>query len=83
MGWVESIHKVTKYIEENLRGDLNIHDISRQAALSPFYFQKGFAMLCGMTVGEYIRQRRGIASIPIRLQSTKDVKFSMVRIFEI
>lgn len=26
--------------------------------MSPFYFQKGFAMLCGFTVGEYIRQRR-------------------------
>jgi len=26
--------------------------------ISPFYFQKGFAMLCGFTVGEYIRQRR-------------------------
>ena len=26
--------------------------------LVPFYFQKGFAMLCGMTVGDYIRQRR-------------------------
>jgi AraC family transcriptional regulator len=26
--------------------------------VSPFYFQKGFAMLCGFTVGEYIRQRR-------------------------
>lgn len=26
--------------------------------ISPFYFQKGFAMLCGFTVGEYVRQRR-------------------------
>lgn len=26
--------------------------------MSPFYFQKGFSMLCGMTVGDYIRQRR-------------------------
>ena len=40
------------------REELTIREIAQQAALSPFYFQKGFAMLCGMTVGDYIRQRR-------------------------
>ena len=39
-------------------GGITIREIAQQAALSPFYFQKGFAMLCGMTVGDYIRQRR-------------------------
>ena len=47
-----------QYIEQHLREELTIRDIAQQAALSPFYFQKGFAMLCGMTVGDYIRQRR-------------------------
>ena len=46
------------YIEQHLREELTIQDIAQRAALSPFYFQKGFAMLCGMTVGDYIRQRR-------------------------
>ena len=58
MDWVESIHKAIGYMEENLREDLSIQDISQKVALSPFYFQKGFAMLCGMTVAEYLRQRR-------------------------
>lgn len=58
MDWVESIHQAVRYIEQHLREELTIGDIARQAALSPFYFQKGFAMLCGMTVGDYIRQRR-------------------------
>lgn len=58
MGWAESISKAIRYIEANLREEMTVQDIARQAALSPFYFQKGFAMLCGMTVGEYIRQRR-------------------------
>ena len=58
MDWVTSIHQAIGYIEEHLREELTIRQIAQQAALSPFYFQKGFAMLCGMTVGEYIRQRR-------------------------
>ena len=58
MDWVTSIHQAIQYIEEHLREELTIREIAQQAALSPFYFQKGFAVLCGMTVGDYIRQRR-------------------------
>ena len=57
MDWVASIHQAIQYIEEHLREELTIREIAQQAALSPFYFQKGFAMLCGMTAGDYIRQR--------------------------
>mgnify|MGYP002796926652 CR=1 FL=1 len=58
MDWVASIHQAIQYIEEHLREELTIREIAQQAALAPFYFQKGFSMLCGMTVGDYIRQRR-------------------------
>ena len=58
MDWVTSIHQAIRYIEEHLREELTIREIAQRAALSPFYFQKGFAMLCSMTVGDYIRQRR-------------------------
>ncbi|MCI9414212.1 MAG: AraC family transcriptional regulator [Clostridiales bacterium] len=58
MEWVESIGKAIDYIEENITDELSIDAIAGQAHVSPFYFQKGFAMLCGFTVGEYIRRRR-------------------------
>lgn len=58
MGWIESISEAINYIEENITEDLTIEDITKQAGISPFYFQKGFAMLCGFTIGEYIRKRR-------------------------
>lgn len=32
--------------------------IANHLLISPFYFQKGCSMLCGFTVGEYIKQRR-------------------------
>ena len=55
MGWIEEIGEAISYIEENITEELTIGDISKRGFLSPFYFQKGFAMLCGFTVGEYIR----------------------------
>lgn len=58
MAWSESISKAIAYIEAHLQEPLDVKDIARAAALSPFYFQRGFTMLCGMSVGEYIRKRR-------------------------
>lgn len=58
MGWIESISEAIHYIEEHLTEDIKIEEIAKHICLSPFYFQKGFSMLCGFTVGEYIRNRR-------------------------
>lgn len=58
MGWVECIGEAIGYIEDHITEELTVERISKQVLVSPFYFQKGFTMLCGFTVGEYIRQRR-------------------------
>lgn len=58
MGWMDTIGDAVQYIEEHITDDLTVEEIAAQLHLSPFYFQKGFAMLCGFTVGEYIRSRR-------------------------
>ncbi|EJP6474108.1 AraC family transcriptional regulator [Clostridium botulinum] len=58
MKWIEGIGEAINYIEENITEEIPIENIAKKAFVSPFYFQKGFAMLCGFTVGEYIRQRR-------------------------
>ena len=57
-GWVEGIQNAIAYIEENLTEELDICDIAEKAHISAFYFQKIFTVLCGITVGEYIRKRR-------------------------
>ena len=58
MEWTECICRAISYIEDNITEELTIEDIAKQAMISPFYFQKGFAMLCGFTISEYIRNRR-------------------------
>ncbi len=57
-GWTEGIQAAIQYMEDNLTEELNIEDIAVKAYVSPFYFQKIFSVLCGFTVGEYIRNRR-------------------------
>lgn len=58
MDWIECIGEAIRYMEDNITEELTIEKIAKQVSVSSFYFQKGFAMLCGFTVGEYIRQRR-------------------------
>lgn len=57
-GWIEGFQKSIDFMEQNLTEEMNIEEIAGQAALSPFYYQRIFGALCGMTVGEYIRARR-------------------------
>ncbi len=57
-GWVEGIQRSIDYIEQHLADELDIEEISAEAALSPFYYQRIFGALCGMTAGDYIRARR-------------------------
>lgn len=58
MGWMEAIGKAIQYIEEHITEELSVEEIARYVNISTFYFQRGFSMLCGFTVSEYIRNRR-------------------------
>ncbi|MGN0575288.1 MAG: effector binding domain-containing protein [Ruminococcus sp.] len=58
MGWMEIVGDAIQYIEEHITEDITPEIIAGQVNVSPFYFQKGFAMLCGFTLGEYIRCRK-------------------------
>jgi len=57
-GWNDGIADAVNYIEEHLTDELDIVEISAKTHVSSFYFQKIFHVLCGFTVGEYIRNRR-------------------------
>lgn len=56
--WTEGIQAAIAYIEDNLTEEVKIEDIAAKAYVSPFHFQRIFNVLCGFTVGEYIRNRR-------------------------
>lgn len=58
MDWIKSISNAISYIENNLTNELTVEKVANEVLISTFYFQKGFSMLCGFTVSDYIRQRR-------------------------
>lgn len=58
MGWMEAIGTAIQYVEDHIADELTVDMIAAHVNISSFYFQKGFAMLCGFTISEYIRNRR-------------------------
>ena len=58
MEWRAIIGNSIQYIEDHITEDITVEDTAKSVGVSSFYFQKGFAMLCGFTVSEYIRNRR-------------------------
>ena len=58
MDWIQSLSKVIDYIEKHLTDDINIEEISGQAYSSSSHFQLIFHLVMGITIGEYIRNRR-------------------------
>jgi len=58
MGWVESLQRAIDYMEEHLLETISMEMIAKEANASVFHFQRTFAILTDINVGEYIRRRR-------------------------
>lgn len=58
MEWVKIIGMAIDYIEAHLLEDITVEDTANFVHISPFYFHKGFGMLCGYSFKEYVRNRR-------------------------
>lgn len=58
MDWITGIQEAINYIEDHITEELDYGEISRRSFSSPYHFQRVFSLLCGCTLGEYIRLRR-------------------------
>ena len=58
MDWISGIQKAIDFIEANLTEEIDYEDVAAQAFSSSYHFQRIFGILCGYTLGEYIRNRR-------------------------
>ena len=58
MDWITGIQNAINYIEEHLTEEINYDKVADEAACSNFYFQRIFGILCDISLGEYIRNRR-------------------------
>lgn len=72
MNWIQCLSKAIHYIENHLTDDIDIDEVSRRSYASSSHFQLIFHLVTGMTVGEYIRNRRLILAAQDLLR--QDVK---------
>lgn len=58
MDWIAGIQRGIDYVEEHITENLDYAEIAKRAYSSSYHFQRVFGLLCGRTLGEYIRERR-------------------------
>jgi len=58
MDWITGIQAAINYIEDHLTEELDYEVIAGKSFSSSAHFQRIFSILCGYTLGEYIRNRR-------------------------
>ena len=63
------IQDAISYIEEHLTDEIDYELAAKQCFSSSYHFQRVFSILCGYTLGEYIRNRR-LSLSGAELQST-------------
>lgn len=72
METVVNIQKAIDYVEENILNDLKFDVIASQAFMSSHHFQRLFSMICGIPLGDYIRNRRlSLAGAEIKTSKAK------------
>ncbi len=71
MEWLTSIRTAIDYMEEHLTDNISAQDVADRVYLSPFFLQKGFSLMTGYGIGEYIRNRR-LYQAALDLKETDD-----------
>ena len=71
MEWLTSIRTAIDYMEEHLEDNISAQDVADWVYLSPFFLQRGFSLMTGYGIGEYIRNRR-LYQAALDLKETED-----------
>ena len=58
MDWMQGIQNAIDYIEVHITENIRYEEVARKAHYSSYHFQRMFGIMCGITLGEYIRRRR-------------------------
>lgn len=58
MEWLKKLGAAIEYIEDNLDKEISYNEAARIACCSPYYFQRIFSYVSGVSLSEYIRRRK-------------------------
>ena len=71
MEWITAIRTAIEFMETHLDQNISVQDVAERVYLSPFFFQRGFSLMTGYGVGEYLRNRR-LYQAALDLRQTDD-----------
>lgn len=78
MNWVETLNRAIDYIEDNLLDDISLSEIASHVYISNAHLQKGFSALAGITIGEYVRNRRlSLAGLELTHKNVRIIDVAM------
>lgn len=78
MSDIKQLQDAVDFIESNIKEDLDYSEIAKKACMSTFHFQRLFSILCGYTVGEYIRNRRlSLAAMELQLSEKSIIDIAL------
>ena len=78
MDWVKSLNDAISYIESRLLEEITCEEIAAHVYISSYHFQRCFSLLTGMTVGEYMRNRRlSLAGQELTASNTKIINIAL------
>ena len=58
MEWIAGLQRAIDYVEAHLTEEIDYEAVAKKAYSSSFHFQRVFRIVCGFTLGDYIRMRR-------------------------
>ena len=78
MEWLTSIRTAIDYMEKHLTDDISAQDVADHVFLSLFFLQKGFSLMTGYGIGEYIRNRRlYLAALDLKQTDNKVIDIAL------
>lgn len=58
MDWIQGLQQAINYVEEHITEPIDYAQVAKAAYSSSFHFQRVFSVICGYSLGDYIRFRR-------------------------
>ena len=78
MEWITAVRKAIEYMEANLKEDITVQDVAGQVYMSPLHFQRGFLVMTGCSVSEYLRNRRlYLAALELKTTERKVIDIAL------
>ena len=71
MEWLTCVRSAIDYMERHLEENIGPQDVADRVYCSPYFLQRGFSLMTGCGIGEYLRNRR-LYQAAVDLRETDD-----------